>query len=510
MDLIIIGVAVVVVLIIIGFVALRSLQIAKPSEALVIAGKSGRDQLSENPENEEAKQRVVFGRAFINPFTERAFPLSLASRQVSLRIEGISENGIKLHLTGVAQVKVGGNEVYVRRAAQRFLDQQNEIDPYTQETLSGSLRSIVGTLTVESIIKDRASFAGKVKEEAEHSMNNQGLMIDTFQIQSVDDDTEYLSNLGRPEAAKVARNADIAEANTKQESSEAAAIADEKVAEAEQRLDIRRAELKRETDARQAEANAAGPLAKAEQDQAVILKDQDVAERRAELRERELNTEVRKPADAQRYKAEQEAAAGLAAAQADADADKARGEADADVIRRKGEAEAAGIRAQADAYSHFNEAAVISRVLETLPDVAKEIASPMSAVDNMTVISRDGAGQVNRNVATGIQETLQLLKDTTGLDVVSTLNNFSGSGTTGPQSGNAGAEPAHVSPGDVAGAAADAAADAVHNAAHHAAEAATDDHTTVDGTDDVATDMATTDPATADPDRADPDAASEQ
>lgn len=434
MELIIIGVAAVVVLAIISFVAMRSLQIAKPSEALIIAGKSGRDQLSENPEMQEANQRVVFGRAFINPITERAHSISLASRQVNLRIEGISENGIKLHLTGVAQVKVGGNEVYVRRAAQRFLDQQQEIDPYTQETLSGSLRSIVGTLTVESIIKDRASFASKVKEEAEYSMNNQGLMIDTFQIQSVDDDTEYLSNLGRPEAAKVARNADIAEANTRQESAEAAAIADEKVAEAEQRLEIRRAELKRETDARQAEANAAGPLAKAEQDQAVILKDQEVAERRAELRERELNTEVRKPADAERYKAEQEAAAGLAAAQAEADADKARGEADADVIKRKGEAEAAGIRAQADAYSHFNEAAIISRALETLPNVAREIAAPMSAVDNMTVISQDGAGHLNRNVATGIQESLQLLKDTTGLDVIATLNNFTGTGST---SGNA-------------------------------------------------------------------------
>lgn len=434
MELIIIGVAIVIVLAVVGVGALLSLKIAKPSEALIIAGKSGKDQPSDNAEIEEAKQRVVFGRAFINPFAERAHSISLASRQVSLRIEGISENGIKLHLTGVAQVKVGGNEVYVRRAAQRFLDQQDEIDPYTQETLSGSLRSIVGTLTVESIIKDRASFASKVKEEAEHSMNNQGLVIDTFQIQSVDDDTEYLTNLGRPEAAKVARNADIAEANTRQESAEAAAIADEKVAEANQRLDIRRAELKRESDARQAEADAAGPLAKAEQDQAIILKDQDVAERRAELRERELNTEVRKPADAERYRAEQEAAAGLAAAQAEADADKARGEADADVIKRKGEAEAAGIRAQADAYSHFNEAAVISRVLETLPDVAKEIAAPMSSVDNMTVISRDGAGQVNRNVATGIQESLQLLKDTTGLDVVEALNNFAGKEKSSPGS----------------------------------------------------------------------------
>mgnify|MGYP006202986529 CR=1 FL=1 len=105
-----------------------------------------------------------------------------------MEIDGISKNGIQLSLTGVAQVKVGGDEVSIRRAAQRFLNQQDQIDHYTQETLSGSLRSIVGTLSVDSIIKDRASFAKSVKEEAEHSMHNQGLVIDTFQIQSVNDD----------------------------------------------------------------------------------------------------------------------------------------------------------------------------------------------------------------------------------------------------------------------------------------------------------------------------------
>lgn len=122
--------------------------------------------------SEQPARRVW--RIFINPFTQRAYLLSLASRQVSLTIEGISQNGIKPDLTGVAQVKVGGDADSVRRAAQRFLNQQDASDHYTQETRSGSLRSIAGTLTAESIIKDRASFATSVKEEAEHSMHNQG------------------------------------------------------------------------------------------------------------------------------------------------------------------------------------------------------------------------------------------------------------------------------------------------------------------------------------------------
>ncbi|WP_081747441.1 flotillin family protein [Arthrobacter sp. Br18] len=455
-----------VLLVLVAILAKMALHIASPDQALIISSRDSKGQ--PDPDS----QRVVFGRVFINPFSQRAYPLSLASRQVSLKIEGISLNGIKLHLTGVAQVKVGGDADSVRKAAQRFLNQQDAIDHYTQETLSGSLRSIVGTLTVESIIRDRATFAKSVKEEAEHSMHNQGLEIDTFQIQSVDDDSGYLKNLGRPEAALAERNAKIAEARSVQESEQARAISDEQVALAQQQLIIRRAELKEEADARQARADAAGPLAQAEQNEQVIIREQQVAQRRAELRERELDTEVRKPADAEKYRLIQQADAKLeerrraseateiearvelakrklsaegdrVAAEADAAADTARGNAaaaineakgraDATVIstrgnaeavstEAKGKAEAAGIAAQAEAYQKFNQAAILSKVLEVLPAMAREVAAPMSAIKNMTVVSSDGASQLSKNVSSGVHQTTQMIKDTTGLDIISLL-----------------------------------------------------------------------------------------
>ncbi|MDN4610406.1 flotillin family protein [Arthrobacter burdickii] len=466
----IIGAVVLLAIIIAAVVLARmALHIASPDQALIISSKDSKGQ--PDPDS----QRVVFGRIFINPFSQRAYPLSLASRQVSLRIEGISKNGIKLHLTGVAQVKVGGDADAVRKAAQRFLNQQEAIDHYTQETLSGSLRSIVGTLTVESIIRDRATFAKSVKEEAEHSMHNQGLEIDTFQIQSVDDDSGYLKNLGRPEAALAERNAKIAEARSMQESEQARALSDEQVALAQQQLIIRRAELKEEADARQARADAAGPLAQAEQQEQVIIREQQVAQRRAELRERELDTEVRKPADAEKYRliqqadakleerrraseaaeiearvdlarrklvaegdrvaAEADAAANTARGTAEASINEARGRADAAVIasrgnaeagsaEARGKAEAAGIAAQAEAYEKFNQAAILSKVLEVLPAMAREIASPMSAIDTMTVVSNDGASQLSRNVSTGVHQTTQLVKDTTGLDIIALLGDL--------------------------------------------------------------------------------------
>ncbi|KRF09519.1 hypothetical protein ASH00_05290 [Arthrobacter sp. Soil782] len=472
---------VLVLALIAAVIARMALRIASPAEALIITGKGSQES-----------QRVVFGRTFINPFSQRAFSISLASRQVTLQIEGISKNGIALHLTGVAQIKVGGDEEAVRRAAQRFLNQQDQIDHYTQETLSGSLRSIVGTLSVDSIIKDRASFAKSVKEEAEHSMHNQGLVIDTFQIQSVADSSDYLRNLGRPEAALAEKLAKIAEANAAQEAAQAKAVADEQVALAEQRLAIRRAELKEVADARQAQADAAGPLAAAEQKEAILLKEQQVTSRQAELRERELDIEIRKPADADKYRVEQEAAAKLeqrkrqseadqveaevllskrrltaegdrVAAEAEAAANtargnaaaavtrangsaeaeiiKVRGEAEADVVRQKGIAEAQGIEAQARAYEQFNEAAVLNKVMEMLPLVAREIAAPMSSIDNMTVISTDGASQLSKNVSGGLQQTFQLLKDTTGLDAVEMLRNWGSNGTKAPAAGSSDIHP---------------------------------------------------------------------
>ncbi len=466
----IIGAVVLLVIIVAGIILARlALHIASPDQALIISSKDSKGQ--PDPDS----QRVVFGRIFINPFAQRAYPLSLASRQVSLRIEGISKNGIKLHLTGVAQVKVGGDADAVRKAAQRFLNQQDAIDHYTQETLSGSLRSIVGTLTVESIIRDRATFAKSVKEEAEHSMHNQGLEIDTFQIQSVDDDSGYLKNLGRPEAALAERNAKIAEARSMQESEQARAVSDEQVALAQQQLIIRRAELKEEADARQARADASGPLAQAEQQEQVIMREQQVAQRRSELRERELDTEVRKPADAEKYRliqqadakleerrrgseateiearvdlarrklvaegdrvaAEADAAANTARGTADAAIAEARGRADAAVIasrgnaeaesaEARGKAEAAGIAAQAEAYEKFNQAAILSKVLEVLPAMAREIAAPMSAIDTMTVVSNDGASQLSKNVSSGVHQTTQMVKDTTGLDIIALLGDL--------------------------------------------------------------------------------------
>jgi flotillin len=443
---------VILALLVIGLIAfimfIRAYRVAAPNEALVITGRA---PAKKGDIDLEAGARIVVGgRAIVRPLFDRAHVLSLSSRQIQVEVEGYSLNGIFLRLKGVAQIKVGEQMGDIRTAAQRFLDQQDSIESYCQEILSGTLRAVVGTLSVEQVLRDRASFASQVQDDAAGSMNNQGLVIDTFQIISVEDDSDYLRDLGRPEAALVAKKARIAESESMRESTEAENRDRQQVAESQKALDLRNAEIQRETAVQRAAAEAAEELAKREQEQRILAEAQKIADQKNELRERELIAEVRKPADAQqyeaerradaeRYKREQAAQASLTESEnkarafeidaqaqaravaergrAEADAVKASGTAEASAIAEKGKAEAEAVLASAEAYKQFNQAAVLSQILEALPKIAHEVSAPYSNIESLSVVSSDGEAKLSKNIATGMRETIDLLKSTTGLDL---------------------------------------------------------------------------------------------
>jgi flotillin len=490
----------VALLVVIGLTIASRYRVAGPNEAFIVTGRKGNKQVK-NPETGEIStdlsgQKVVMGGgAFVVPFVQRLHILDLSSRRIMVQIRGaVSGQGVKLNLDGVAIVKVGGNEDSIRAAAQRFLTQQEEIETFTQETLAGSLRSIVGSLTVEQIIRDRAAFAQRVADESESSLTGQGLVLDTFQIQDITDDGSYLADLGRPESAKVGQIAAIAEAEARQAAEQARIKAEEEIAVSQRQLALRQSEIKAETDAAAAQAAAAGPLAQADRDQAILTEQEKVAVRQAALKERQLDTEVRKPADAERYKVEQEAeasrnaaiagadarkAASIAAAQADAEqarlsgeAEKARrsaladaeavegqrrgeadkalrvaqaeatraeGEAQADAILATGRAEAEAMNKRADAFARYNEAAVLQMLVEVLPQVAREVAAPMAAIDELTVISTDGAAALPKQVTDNLTQTMAMLKSTTGVDLQAIVERY----TTG-ESGAKGTASAEV------------------------------------------------------------------
>ncbi len=474
----------VLLLVLVGMLIASRYKVAGPNEAFIVTGRKGKEvrnvETGEISTDLSGQKVVMGGGVFVVPFVQRLHVLDLSSRRIMVQIRGaVSGQGVKLNLDGVALVKVGGNEDSIRAAAQRFLTQQEEIETFTQETLAGSLRSIVGSLTVEQIIRDRAAFAQRVADESETSLTGQGLVLDTFQIQDITDDGTYLSDLGRPEAARVGQTAAIAEANARQAAEQARLAAEQEIAIAHRQWAVKQAEIKAETDAAAAQAAAAGPLAQADRDQALLTEQEKVAVRQAALTERQLDTQVRRPADAARYRVEQEAeaarnaaiaeaearkAAAIAAAQADAEkarltgeaerlrrtalaeaeaiegekrgaAEKARRTAEAEAVRAEGAAQAAAILAtgqaeaeamdkRAEAYSRYNEAAVLQMLVEVLPKVAREIAAPMAAIDQLTVVSTEGAGALPKQVTDNLVQTLALLKGTTGVDLEALVQRY--------------------------------------------------------------------------------------
>ena len=294
--------------------------------------------------------------------------------------------------------------------------------------LAGSLRSIVGRLSVEEIVKDRAAFAREVAEEAETSLTNQGLVLDTFQLQDIQTEGDYLKDLGRPEAARAEKEAAIAESIARREAAQARIKAEEEIAVADRELNLRKAAILAETDAAKAQAEAAGPIAKAAKDQEVIAAQEQVAERQALLRERQLDTEVRKPADAERYAVEMAAEAAKSRTLREAEGEQLRREAAAQALRAEGEAEAAAILARgeaeatamgkkADAYGQYGDAAVLDLLATMLPKLVKEAAGPLGSIDKVTVISTEGASDLTKSVATNVTQGMQLASDLLGIDL---------------------------------------------------------------------------------------------
>lgn len=466
-------VGLVALLLLVVVVVVRRYKVAGPDQAFIVTGRRGSGATVPGQADVSGQKVVLGGGVFVLPLVQKLHVMDMSSRRIPVQIRSaVSGQGIKLNVEGVAIVKVGGNEDSIRAAAQRFLSQQDDITPYTQEVLAGALRSIVGALSVEQIIRDRAAFAQRVADESENSLTGQGLVMDTFQIQDISDDGTYLADLGRPEAARLLQTASVAEANSRQEAEQARIRAEEQIAISNRALNLKQAEIKAEIDAAAAQAAAAGPLAQADRDQAILLEQEKVAVRQAALKERQLDTEIRKPADAERYRVEQEAegrrnadistaearkAAAIAAAQAKAEettlsgvaergrraaladaeaiegakrgeAEKARRTAIAEAVRIEGESEAAATLARgnaeaeamqqrAEAFSHYNEAAVLDLFVKVLPEVARELASPMAAIDKLTVISTDGAGALPRQVTDNLVQTLELLKGATGVDL---------------------------------------------------------------------------------------------
>ena len=203
--------------------------------------------------------------AFVVPFIRQASFLTLAMREAEVAEQCVTKQGIALQAKAVIAFKVGNDQESIVNAAQRFLSDQDQMSVLAGRIFAGHLRSIVGSMTVEEIVTERQKLATEVLDGSKAEMVKMGLIVDSLQIQSIDDmGAGYIDAMAAPHNAAIQRQAKIAQAQANQAAAEAEQESQRKQAEYQRQTAIVQAQYKAEVDKAQAEAAQAGPLAQAE------------------------------------------------------------------------------------------------------------------------------------------------------------------------------------------------------------------------------------------------------
>ncbi|MDP2350775.1 MAG: SPFH domain-containing protein, partial [Chloroflexota bacterium] len=288
---------------------------------------------------------VRAGRVIVLPLVHKLGKVNLSARQINVALsDAVTKQGIKVAVQGVATVKIGSDDESIRNAAERFLGEEGLLDSIVKNVLEGSLRSIVGTLTVEELNYDRQKFQQEVQGAAKADLATSGLAIDNFTIQAIRDEVGYMDLIGQQETARRERDARMAKATADQEAAVREAEAQQVKLNAQRDVSLRQAEVISLTAAAEAKAAQAGPLSQAVAQQEVVRRQTELAQLEADRVQKELIASTIRPAEAeaeaQIRRAEGDKGARIAAAQADAERVKLAGGAEAFVQVTKGEAQA--------------------------------------------------------------------------------------------------------------------------------------------------------------------------
>ena len=420
------------------------------------------------------KKIISGGGGMVFPIFERYDVISLENIKIPLDIDNaISSQGVPVIVKGVAVVKVKSDKESIYSAVEQFFRGNTdktaaEIATQSSYVLVGKLREIIAKMTVEEIYQDKDKFSSEVQENAAISLAEMGLEIKAFTVMSIDDVNGYLVALGRKRISEVKRDAQIAEADAERETiertaeanrlgAEARLVADTRVAEAAKEKELKIQAYRREQESAKAIADNAYLIEENKVKKEVTetelqvellrrTKETELAEQEAKRKEKELDATVNKQANAERYRQEQLADARryeqVAKAQADAEAVKLEGNAKAEAIRVQGQAEAEAIQARgfaeaeammkkAEAFKQYNDAAVIQMMIERLPEIAKNVADPISKTEKIVVIDQGGGGNGKpagaSKVAGYVTDIIAQLPETvealTGVNLIDVLKN---------------------------------------------------------------------------------------
>lgn len=459
------------VLLVLAFVYASRYKKVGPNEVLIISGRGvGTTDPGTGQKMRRSFRIVRGGGTFIWPVVERVDNLSLELMTIEVITTNVyTSQGVPVTVDGVAQVKVGSDDVSIVTAAEQFLSKSTkEIQNVALQTLEGHLRAILGTLTVEEIYRDRDKFAQRVQEVSALDMKNMGLTIVSFTIKNIHDEQGYLDALGQARIAEVKRDAAIGQANAqrdatiqsaraRQEGEVAKFEAETKIAEAQKNFAVQKAAYDADVNQKKAESELAYTLqqnitnqkVKEQEVQISVVekrKQIEVQEQEVARRERELEATVRKPAEAEQYRirtladakkyqteteAEGQSAATRNLGAGEADANKARGLAQADVIQAQGFAEAQATSKKAGAWQEYTQAAILQQLLDKLPELAAAIAQPLAKMEKIVVInsggdghSGTGASRVTRDVTDTIAQLPVVIEALTGINMIDLLKNL--------------------------------------------------------------------------------------
>ncbi|MEV7780698.1 SPFH domain-containing protein [Kitasatospora sp. NPDC088351] len=352
-----------------------------PNEAMLISGSKRQSQ--------DTQFRIVTGHgSFVLPVKQKARMLSLALQEAEIAEDCVTQQGIRLTVRAVCVFKVGDDAVSIANAARRFLSEQNQMEELVGRIFAGHLRSIIGGLTVEQIIRERSRVAQEVMAGSHGEMEKLGIVVDALQIQEIEDATGYIDNLAAPHAAAVAGQARIARAKADQEATEREQQAAALKAEYERDTAIKRAGFLAQTEESNARAAQAGPLAQARASQEVIEQQTALAERQAALAAQRLEAEVRRPADAEAYRQR---------TLAEASRDRAKFEADGNAYTERtiAQAQADANKARAASLRDGNQELIAAnRVVENLPALAEAAARGMAGASLTVLNGTDGVNQL--------------------------------------------------------------------------------------------------------------------
>src|SRR3954471_5396430 len=421
-----VGLAVMVILFLISGMA-RIYRKAGPHEALIIYGFGG--------------TRVVKGHgAIVFPMVQvcRELSLELMSFDVAPQQDLYTKQGVAVTVEAVAQIKVKSDMESILTASEQFLTKTDqEREGLIRLVMEGHLRGIIGQLTVEEIVKQPEMVSDRMRGTCAEDMTKMGLEVISFTIKEVRDKNEYITNMGRPDVARIKRDADVAAAEAdrdtaikralaQRESAVAKAQADQervlagtlsqaKQAEAERDLEIKRANYMETVKKQEAQADKAYEIQTNVMQQQVVAeavrvqqieREQQIKVQEAEIvrREKELIATVLKQAEVERQRisvlAEAEKSRLSIEAEGMASATRMRGEAEADIIFKKGDAEARAMNVKAEAFQEYNQAAVIDKLLTSLPEIMRAIAAPLSKIDKITVVSTGNNGSTGMHKIT--------------------------------------------------------------------------------------------------------------